>query len=378
MIEIRTGDCNAAFDVPFEVYDKCTLYVSPMRSDFLRMLDPAKNPLSRDGHGTFCLFTAHRDGRPVGRIVATVHTASNRRHGTNRGQFGFFDCADDHEVADALVEASEHWLRAQGVDEIAGNFNLTAMQMAGVVTSGVENQPYTDMMWNPPHIAGHLTRLGYQATFPMTTFETDLTTVKVDVLLRPKQCAVLEDPDYTWHPITRRTFKSRMEDARLLLNDGFASNPMFVPVTKEEYDFQAGEMMWIMDPRLSVIVHYKGEPAGAIVCIPDLNPFVQSTRSRLTWTSPYHFLRHRLNRDRAVIVYYSVAQRWHGLGINGAMLYRLITQANSAGYKKLGGTWIADINKASLRQMEGLGATRLHGLHLFSKNLSGLVSGASS
>ena len=37
-------------------------------------------------------------------------------------------------------------------------------------------------------------------------------------------------------------------------------------------------MMWIMDPRLSVVVYHDGKPAGVIVCIPDLNPFMRACR----------------------------------------------------------------------------------------------------
>jgi GNAT superfamily N-acetyltransferase len=144
-----------------------------------------------------------------------------------------------------------------------------------------------------------------------------------------------------------------------------------VPVSAEEYDFQAGEMMWVMDPRLSVVVHHAGKPAGVIVCIPDLNPFVRACRSRLSMTTPWHFLKHRLTGDRAVIVYYSVSPSLQGAGLNGAMLSRLVSAAKSAGYRRLGTTWIADVNQASLRQMERLGATPLHRLHLFSKPLGG-------
>ena len=115
-----------------------------------------------------------------------------------------------------------------------------------------------------------------------------------------------------------------MEDARVVLNEGFDRNPMFVPVSVEEYAFQAGEMMWVMDPRLSVVVHHDGKPAGVIVCIPDLNPFVRACRSRLSLTAPWHFLKHRLTGDRAVIIYYSVTPSLQGAGLNGAMLSRLV------------------------------------------------------
>jgi GNAT superfamily N-acetyltransferase len=140
-------------------------------------------------------------------------------------------------------------------------------------------------------------------------------------------------------------------------------------VSTEEYLFQAGEMMWILDPRLSVIVSWRGQPAAVIVCIPDLNPFLKASGSRLGLMTPWHFMRHRLTRDRAVIIYYSVIPELHGRGLNGAMLGKLVASAKAAGYRTLGTTWIADVNEASLRQMQRMGAKPLHRLHLFRKDL---------
>jgi hypothetical protein len=52
------------------------------------------------------------------------------------------------------------------------------------------------------------------------------------------------------------------------------------------------------------------------------------------------------------------------------MLHRVATALKSAGYARLGITWIADVNGASLRQVERLGARRLHRLHLFTKRVA--------
>jgi GNAT superfamily N-acetyltransferase len=369
MIEIRVGDRRAAFEAGLSAYGERSPYVTPMWSDFDRGVDPLCNPLCQEGRGRLELFTAHRDGRPVGRIVASIHDASNLRHATEYGQFGFFDCVDDPDVAASLLKSAENWLGQRGARQVAGNFNLTAMQMIGVVTGGFEAAPYTDMMWSGPHIAEHLLANGYTATFPMTTFETELAGIPEAVIANERLSEIAAMPGLSWHPITRATFKQRLEDARVVLNAGFDRNPMFVPLSAEEYTFQAGEMMWVMDPRLSVVVHYEGRPAGVIVCIPDLNPFVRAVGGRLSWTAPWHFLRHRLTRDRAVIVYYSVSPEMQGKGLNGAMLARVVRAARDAGYRKIGGTWIGDSNVASLKQMKGMGSKPLHRLHLFSKKL---------
>ena len=362
MIELRQGDTEAFFETPFAVYDDATGYASPMRGDVRRMLDPKRNPLLASGN-PFAFWTAHRDGRPAGRIVAVRHSESNARHGTSRMQFGFFDSANDPDAAAALLGAAEAFARTHGCTEIAGNFNLTAMQQAGIMTDGFGNRAFTDMIVNPPHIPQLLEANGYQRFFPMTTFALDLARAKIDHLREVP-------PDYADVPITRTAFPQRMEEARIVLNDGFADNPMFVPLTAEEFVFQAGEMSAILDPRLSSLLVHEGRPVGVIVCIPDLNGFLRDTRSRIGLLTPFHFLRHRFRRRRAVIIFYSVAQDQHGRGLMGGMLKRLVGTLRDAGYRELGITWIPDANAASLPQMERIGAKPLHRLHLLRKAMA--------
>lgn len=361
MIELRQGDVDAFSEVPFAVYDRSVGYVSPMRGDVRRMLDPAKNPLlATNPHA---MWTAHRAGRPIGRIVAVRHGQSNALHGTRRMQFGFFDVADDAKAAAALLGAVEDFALSQDCDEVAGNFNLTAMQQAGVMTDGFDARAYTDMVVGPPHIPRLLEANGYARFFPMTTYTLDVASARTDGLR--------DVPDgYRFIPIAKADFPERMEQAREVLNDGFAANPMFVPLTPEEFVFQAGEMSAILDPRLSSVLMKDDRPVGVIVCIPDLNGFLRATRSRIGPLTPWHYFRYRLARRRAVIIFYSVIRDEHGRGLMGGMLKRLVATLGGAGYRQLGITWIADENAASLRQMERLGATPLHRLHLFRKVLA--------
>ncbi|THV12457.1 GNAT family N-acetyltransferase [Rhizobium rhizophilum] len=361
-LTLREGDREAFFDAPFNAYPPQIGYVSPMRGDLMRMLDPAKNPLWQAG-SPFRFWTVHRAGMPVGRIIAHLHRQSNERWGGSRAQFGFFDCADDPQAARMLLDAAEGFARDQGMTELVGNFNLTAMQQCGVMTGGFEETAYTDMIVGPPWLPGLLEANGFSAFFPMTTFEIDLA--------RPNPPpAALDRARYTFAPIRKGTFLERMEEARLLLNDGFHHNPMFVPLTPEEFQFQAGELSTILDPRLSSVLKRDGVPVGVIIAIPDLNGFLKATRSRVGLTTPWHFLRYRMNRKRAVIIFYSVARAAHGQGIMSAMLAETLGRVRAAGYETIGGTWIADENPASRRQVEKMNGRWLHKLHLFRKDIA--------
>ena len=369
-LEIREGDRKAAFDAALVAYGQDSRYVPPLWSDFDRMFDSTRNPFITEGHGRYALFSAHRNSRPVGRIAVSIHDDSNRKHGTCNGAFGFFDCIDDPEVADALLGKAEGWLVARGMTDIAGNFNLTAMQQIGVMTDGFDHAPFTDMMWSPPHIARHLERARLCGDLPDDDVRDPARSEPAGATAR-RQAArgIDDDTDFVWQPIQRSGFKVRLEDARIILNDGFADNPMFVPPTAAEYLFQAGDMMWIIDKRISTVVYHRGRPAGAIIAIPDLNPLVKSIGGKVGLTAPFRLLQHKIRNDRAVLIYQSVCRDLHNRGLNGAMLYRTARALKAAGYRTLGGTWIADVNGPSLRQAEKVGARPLHRLHLFAKTL---------
>lgn len=367
-VDLRDDDVDAFFEVPFRVYGAGSPYVSPLKGDLARALDVSRNPLwGPIGRGVRRVITAHRAGAPVGRIVAHVHGASNARFGWRRAYFGLLACGDDREVAAALLGEAERFAREQGCDTLIGNFDLTAMQQMGVVTEGFAHVPYSDMVWNPPHVPRLLAALGFTPTFPSTTHEVDLRALDPDALLTPAARARLADPALRWATLRTRDFDAALEQIRVVLNDGFADNPMFVPLAPEEMRFQAADLSHVLDPHITALVHDAEGPAGVVLCIPDLNPMIRAMRSRLTWTAPWHLLRHRLRRRRAVIVLYSVARRRHNQGLNAAMLHRVTTALKARGYESLGLTWIADVNAASLRQAARLGARPLHRVHLFEK-----------
>lgn len=368
MIDVREGDLSAFFSVPFEIYGEKTPYVSPMFSDLSRFLSAEKNPLFTTA-ADFAVFTAHEGTALRGRITAHVHHASNAKFGLKRGYFGYFDCSDDERVAAALLERAEDWARSRGFTELLGNFNLTAMQQVGIMTGGFENAPYTDQIWGPPHLPRLLEARGYSATFPMTTFEIDLKASTTAGLLAKGQMQPLYDEGFRFSPIRRATLSQRLEDSRVILNESFSGNPMFVPVTRAEYEFQAREMKWIMDPRISAVADKDGVPAGSVIAIPDVNPMLKAMGSRLGWRAPWHLLRHRLRRRRAVVIFQGVKPEHQGRGLNPLMLAHVLGRMQQAGYETAGGTWIADENTASLRQAERAGARPLHRLHLFGKTL---------
>lgn len=367
-VRIVEGDFAAFFAAPFVVYGRDAYLASPLESDLRAAFAPERNPLLKQGRARLTWFTAHRGDRVVGRITAHIHDVSNRLHGLRRSYFGMLDCVDDRDVAAALLDACGDWGRSRGCNELIGNFNLTITQMIGTLSGGHEHRPYTYQDWSPPYLPGLLEACGFERTYPMRTFEIDTDTVDEEVLLGPRQRMLLADPDWSFRPIPKRGLEASLRAACGVLNDGFADNPMFVPLSEEEFIFPSKGLGLVMDERLSCMARHHGEPVGAVLCIPDLNPLLHAMHYRLGWSAPWHYLRHRRPR-RAALLFYAVRRSHHNLGVNGVMLQRVLTAMCDGGYERLGISWVSDDNLASLRQMEKLDARPLHRLHLFRKAL---------
>jgi GNAT superfamily N-acetyltransferase len=367
--QVLERDFSSFFDVPFAQYGEGQRYVSPLRSDLAVLLDGDRNPSFR-GRDRVTFFTVVRDGVPMGRISAQIHDAANERWDAHSGSFGFFDCADDPVVSRLLILAASTWLSERGCDDMVGNFNLTAMQEIGVVTEGHDRAPFLAQVHNPSWTAALLERSGLEPTFPMTSWRLPLRHVDPASLRGPRQEQLAGEPTFSVTPVTRGNFRRSMAATHELLNASFDDNPFFVPLDRSEFELQASQMLWILDPRISFIVHLNGAPAGVIACLPDVNPLLRRTRSRLSFSTPWHYARFRARRRRATLVFGGVRPELQNRGMAGLLLEHAIRGLQGAGYDELGITWISDSNHPSLRQMEKLGAERLHRLALYRRSLS--------
>lgn len=366
MITIKEKDLDSFFDVPFNIYQK-NHFVSLFKDDIKRFLSK-DNPLFKEGDN-YTFLTAHEDGKAIGRIVCVIHEMSNQRHGLNWAYFGYFDCIDRLDVAQALMGYATKWAKDRGHNEIVGNINFTFMQQIGVMVEGFENFPYSDQVYTPHYLPKLLEQLGFEDFFPMVTAETQISEIDMKNFEKEKIRAIENDPDYTFKEVGYFGIKEFMKDGCQVLNEGFDKNPYFTPITLEEFEFQAKDLMLVIDPGLTVLAYHKGHPVGIVICIPDLNPLLHSVKSKMNLMFFLKFIWFKIFNDRAIVIFYSVSPEFHGKGINQAILKKVVTNLKKKKYKTLGITWIADVNKSSLRQIEILSAKVLHRLKLFKKSL---------
>jgi GNAT superfamily N-acetyltransferase len=278
--EVRSsGERDAFIKFPWRIYANDPVWVPPLIIERKEFLDRKKHPFYE--HGDAALFLARRDGEIVGRIMASDDPNYNALHQSNVGFFGMFESIDDQPVANALLDAAATWLRQRGRDQIIGPIDYSLFYLCGVLIEGAQFAPMLLTAHNPPYYAGLIEGSGFEKEIDLYGWWFADPT---DAAQRLRKLAgALEKR----RPITLREVKVRdlaQEAPRLreIYHQAWRKNWGFSEFTEKEFEHMTKEMKPILIPGLLWVAEINGEPAGFILCVPDINVAMKKINGRLT------------------------------------------------------------------------------------------------
>src|SRR5580704_4854074 len=105
-------------------------WVEQLHDETRQMFDSRKSPFLKENNVQ--LIVAYRTGEAVGRIVATIDAAHQRKYGDSCGFFGFLESVDEPASFSALFGATEQFLRDHGMTKARGPFGLNVNGESGI------------------------------------------------------------------------------------------------------------------------------------------------------------------------------------------------------------------------------------------------------
>ena len=163
MLEIRQipmgGPLKDFLNVVDDIYRGQPNFVRPLDMDLSGRLNPKKNPFFEHGDGV--IFTAHRDGKCVGRITAQIDREHLSAHKDDTGFFGFLDTVNDAEVARELLDRAEKWLKGRGMKTVRGPMSLNINEEIGCLVEGFENPSVLMSPFHMPYQGTLIELAGY-------------------------------------------------------------------------------------------------------------------------------------------------------------------------------------------------------------------------
>jgi hypothetical protein len=353
-------DVARFIDVPWHLFDRQRFpaWVPPLRIAVRDAIDERKNPFYRNASRQ--LFLALRDGQLVGRIAAIENRAHNRFHEDKVGFFGFFECADDQEVADALFSAADGWLRARGLETMRGPMNPSTNHECGMLVEGFDVHPIFMTNWNPEYVPSLISRAGFAKAKDLFGYWVQVSGPN-KLPLPPRFAALAKravaDSGVTFRDVDIRHFDREVDVLWDIYNSAWERNWGFVPMTREELVHMARDLKPLIDPNLAFVAEVAGKPVGVMINLLDYaQAQIEIANGRLF---PFGFLRllaakRRLRSGRMMVLGIKAEHRTRSiLPLFIHELYRRAEAMNAIGGEA---SWILEDNVQMVRAMESLGA----------------------
>jgi hypothetical protein len=250
------------------VFEGDPAWCPPLNMEIGDRLSPAKNPFFKRGEAA--LFTAWKDGRCVGRCSASIDREWLRMWKDETGFFGFFDTIDDEEVARALLDRAEAWLRDKGMKRVMGPAGLYMNEEVGILVDGFEHPPMLSMGHSRAWQGKLVEAAGYAKEKDLYAWRYDANT-GFNARTTKAWESIQALPE-----VKLRTFDmSRMrEELGVVLdiyNEAWAGKWGFIPVLPDELDKMVEDMKMVLDPDIAFIAEIDGKPIGMCIMVPNLN-----------------------------------------------------------------------------------------------------------
>jgi len=269
IIDAESGRALKQFvDLPWTIYRDDPYWVPPLKGD-VRGLLSLKHPFFN--HAERHLYLAQRDGVPVGRIAAVINHRHNEFHSEKSGFFGFFECVDDQEVADALFDTAQKWIREKGMDRVLGPVNPSTNEECGLLVHNFLSPPFVMMTYNPPYYMDLLEKAGYVKAKDLYAYWYHVGKELPDRLRRIVKKVQDKEKDLVVRNLDMKRFDEDLEAVRVIYNEAWERNWGFVPMTDAEITHMAKKLKPIVEPRIINLAYVGDEPAGFAMGLPDLN-----------------------------------------------------------------------------------------------------------
>jgi len=273
--------------LPFSIYKDISQWVPPLQMDECFRLSRKRFPFYRHSQAAF--FLAYEPGtgaspvpaRPLGRLAVLDNRCYNEFHKTKTAFFSLFESENNKEAATALFNAAFDWACSRGLDKITGPKGFTPLDGFGLLVQGFEHRPAFGLPYNPAYyvdlieaqgfikegeaVSGYL---GSNIQFPVRIHQL------ANRIAQRRGLNILRCN-------TRSDLRKLVPHFKELYNSSLGGTEGTAPLTDEEMDSIAKQLIWLADPKLVKLVMKGNRAVGFLLAYPDVSRALQKTHGRL-------------------------------------------------------------------------------------------------
>jgi GNAT superfamily N-acetyltransferase len=277
----NAADWKAFHQVPKVIYKNYRHWIEPLRED----IEKGYQSLVKLNKPVQCWILKGDNGDLLGRICASINNEEN-------SGISFFECIEDEQAADLLLNTAETFLTNQGAKYIDGPISLTERDKYwGLLTYGFEKPPVFQENYHPPYYKDFFKKRGYEALEKIYTLSGIVKDVPIDRFQKLGQ-RIRERYGYYVKGISKNNLSESAQSIAKVYNEAFAPSANFSPIQPAVILDMLHEVSLFIDSRICCIAYDGDQPIGFCALLPDLNPFLKGLGGKLTgWRLPVFLAR---------------------------------------------------------------------------------------
>jgi hypothetical protein len=354
-------------------------------------------------HARIKFFGFYINNKPVGRVMAFNDYNYSKTRGAETGWIGHFECIEDENVAEQILQTAADYLKELGVKHVTGPAKFNANGEVGLLIDGFDKKPYFMEPYNAPYYEDYFKKFGFKKENDWFSMNTDeslsngyLNRIE-NMMDRITERSLRQGKgnrvnDFIFRNIDFGKLEDEINTIKNLYNPiwGTGNHPQFTAMTDDEFNVLCRGIRTIAIRDLIFIVEKNKVPIGVSVSLPNINEIIaeydHSRRFDRGYMPSYNFLSPKdLKRDIQIfniiknrlrtkkfssirILILGVDEKFRKNGVDSQLYYKTAQAAKSIGIRHGSGSQLADINFDILNPLFKIGKKsmpwRVYGLDI--------------
>ena len=349
------------------IYRNDSNWICPLDKQIHNIFEHGKNDYLNNGHAArWILLDEHNNF--AGRIAAFVHDVKKKNTDLRSGGVGFFECVDDQQAANLLFDTARQWLEQHNVESMDGPINFGENdQFWGLLVEGFTEPPFTTN-YHPSYYRALFENYGFRPHYEMVSSAVYADNA-FDERFERIWSWIKQKDDVEFRNPALNEIDQYAQYFREIYNEAWQFHEDYKPITEQRAKKFAKEIRMLFVQQMIVFAFVRNEPAGFLVCTPDMNQIFKKFNGRISPVQLLLFLWRKRN-NFAWYIKNGILNRGHGIAIGIKPKFQqygletgLIMSARNGicdlGFKSLELRWAGDFNPKVNRLHKAMGAEKV-------------------
>lgn len=358
----------------WDIYQDEPNWTPPLIMERMDAIDEKKNPYFE--HAEVKFWIAYKDGKAVGRISAQIDELTEKHHGIKTGHYGFFDCIDDQDVANALFDTALGWLKEKGMIEVIGPFSLSINEETGMLVEGFDTPPMLLMGHARPYFEKLVTNYGLAKVKDTWAYTMDITKPILPPTIQKLVDRAVDRGQVKFRPINMDKYEEELKIILDIFNDAWIDNWKYVPFTQSELNHAVKELKMIIREDFTYIAEVDGVPQAMMVTLPNINEIISDLDGKLFPFGIFKLLwrlKIKPSFKTVRVPLMGVRKEYQNSRLSGIMSFGLFEycrrSATKIGCEEAELSWVLEENTRLSKLLETVGCVKYKTYRLFHKEL---------